>query len=412
MRRRIIRLIILILFAIAVVSIAVRTAQAPDGSIAVEAGASPAADASAPPTDGGEAAATPAYSRAPSFDDEEILALMETLTLRERVEQLFFVAVRFSDGGSIVSVTEEASAFLSARNPGGYILFRDNIETPEQVRELTDGLRALSAVTPFIGIDEEGGSVSRLSGLSGYEKPESAKTIAQAGDPDVARQTGEYIGATLQSLGINVNFAPDADVLTTSHNSAIGDRSYGSDPATVTEMAAAFQAGLHSQGILTSPKHFPGHGGTVNDPHRGSATSPQTNAQFRQTAYPPFIRLIEEGAEFIMMGHFSSPNADPSGLPASLSRYFVTDVLRDQLGFTGIIITDSCSMGAITSVYSSASASVQAFEAGVDMVLMPADYDGAVNGVLKAIEDGILSEEQLQTSLYRVLLAKKSAGML
>ena len=326
-----------------------------------------------------------------------IEALIDGMSLKEQVAQLFIISF--------------GTEFTGA---GGYILFSENITTVEATKALTGAASASSKIPPFICIDEEGGVVSRLSAanLPGYAAQPSAKKIGATGNAQNAYIAGVAIGRALFDIGVNVDFAPVADVLTNSRNTVIGSRAYGTDPEIVSEMASSFQEGLHACGIMSAPKHFPGHGGTTADSHTGPATSERSPEQLAAVEYIPFVRLIGEGAEFIMTGHIIVSGTEPDGLPATLSGYFMMDVLRGELGFDGIIVTDAMNMGAIKNKYTSGEAAVMAIRAGVDMILLPDDHDDAVKGILQAVDDGSISKERIRESLTRILRGKLAAGLI
>ena len=306
----------------------------------------------------------------------------------------------------------DAGAFAVAAQAGGYILFPQDITGIEGTRALTESLAA-SGIPPFIGIDEEGGIVSRLSaaGLEGYKKPPAAAEIGRTGNADAAYEAACTIGAALQSIGVHIDFAPVADVLTEPSNTVIGTRAYGNDAALVSEMTAAFRRGLNDCGILSVTKHFPGHGGTLGDSHDGYVSILHDAARLAEVEYLPFRRAIADGAAFIMAGHITAPNADASGLPATLSPYFLTEILRGELGFEGIIVTDAMNMGAVAKNYTPAEAAALAVLAGADIILMPANYAEALDGLVNAVESGVISTERLDASVARILRAKWDAGL-
>jgi beta-N-acetylhexosaminidase len=295
---------------------------------------------------------------------------------------------------------------------GGYVLFRSNITTAEGTKTLTHAAAAACAIFPFICIDEEGGVVSRLSALPDYTAQPAAQIIGATANAHNAYLAGETIGKTLSSIGVNVDFAPVADILTNPQNKVIGSRAYGGDHGIVSDMVSAFQAGLHSQGIMSAPKHFPGHGNTAGDSHINSAIINSSLTSLAANEYKPFIRAIGEGAQFIMVGHLSAAGIEPNGLPATLSKYFVTDVLRGELKFGGIVVTDAMNMGAITENYKSDEAAVMAFAAGVDMILMPQDFRAAADGISMAVRNGIISNERIRESLIRIFRTKIAAGLI
>ena len=335
--------------------------------------------------------------------------IIDGMSLKEQVSQLFIISL-----GDRASPSDELEAFVDAAEAGGYILFKENITTVERTMELTEAVAAYSAIAPFICIDEEGGEVSRLRSarLPGYEPQRSARDIGATGDTLNAFSAGETIGGALASIGVNVDFAPVVDVLTNTRNKVIGSRAFGSDPGLVGDMASAFREGLQTHGIMSAPKHFPGHGNTVNDSHSQRVEIDSDTEHLASVEYVPFMRLIDEGAEFIMVGHIVAPEVTSDGLPATLSEHFISDVLRFDLGFDGIIVTDAMNMGAITLEYSSAKAAVMALQAGADMILMPQDFDEAVKGVMDSVDAGTLSPDRIRESLVRVLEAKINAGLI
>ncbi len=370
------------------------------------------------PSEATESTAVPTPTPTPSPSAEEleeaaVNAILDGMTLEEMVSQMFML--RFSSGGGyFTSADEDMISFVQRNMPGGYVLFTDNITTVSQTREMVDAIMANSATPPFIGIDEEGGLVSRLAsaGLDGYEAQPAAAVIGESGDSEQAYNVASTIGAALKSIGVNLDFAPVADVLTNPENTVIGNRSFGSDANLVADMVARSIDGLHDNGIMAAAKHFPGHGGTSGDSHDGSVYIDYDEQHLSEVEYVPFKRAISEGSEFILVGHILVPNADDSGLPASLSPYFVTDVLRGELAYDGLIATDAMDMGAVAENYAPGEASVLAIKAGIDVVLIPDDYVAALDAVQAAIDSGEISEARIRESAYRIMRAKLRAGLL
>lgn len=343
-------------------------------------------------------------------EEEQITALMEGMTLEEKVSQLFVLRFNYF----FTQANDDVKAFAQHHQAGGYVLFKSNITTVEDTRALVNCMAENSALPPFIATDEEGGEISRLysAGLPGYAQQPTAADIGATGDTAYARETAGTIGKALSSIGVNLDFAPVADVLTNPANTVIGMRSFGSDPALVSDMMAAFMLGLRDEGIMSAPKHFPGHGGTGGDSHEGAVSTDADAAQLDKVEYEPFRRAIREGAEFILTGHILVPSVDKSGLPASLSPYFLTEMLRGELGYDGLIVTDAMDMGAIIDSYPSDEAAVLALTAGADIILMPEDYEKARNGVINAVSEGRLSEDRIDESVRRVFRTKLHAGLI
>ncbi|MDP4119947.1 MAG: glycoside hydrolase family 3 protein [Bacillota bacterium] len=340
--------------------------------------------------------------------------LINNMSLKQQIEQMFFIDLKQPDGTCYYNPYGGVKNYVDNTQAGGYILFSGNITTVNQTKSFVDVIDNTSLLKPFIGIDEEGGRVSRLnsSGLDGYKLTPACGIIGASNNTSKAYDAAKYIGGALKSLDINVDFAPDADVLTNPNNTVIGDRSFGSSPDVVSNMVSAFQKGLHDNKIMSSPKHFPGHGGTSGDSHLGYVSVNYDLKHLNSIEYKPFERAISDDCEFVLVGHICNPTVDKSGNPASLSKYFVTDTLRNQLKFNGIIITDAMNMGAIADEYTSENAAVKAIEAGDDMIMMPQDYNSAINGVIKAVNNGIISKSQIRNSLFRILMTKVNKGII
>ena len=339
----------------------------------------------------------------------------EDLTLEQRVAQLFFVTPDQLSGVDGTTVAGEITKAAFKRYPvGGIILMENNIQSEEQVKELTAGYQLLGSelldLPVFIGVDEEGGRVARIANAGIMDTPHfsSMYEIGASGDPQEAYQAGKEIGVYLTKLGIDTDFAPVADVWSNAENQVIGDRSFGTDSEKVAEMVTEAVRGFHDSHIRTAVKHFPGHGNTAEDSHSGFAYNYGTKEELENGEWKPFAAGIKEQSEFVMVGHICCPNIISKEIPASLSKKLVTDVLRNEMEFNGIIITDAMDMGAVTAHYSCGEAAVQAVEAGTDMILMPENFQEAYEAVLQAVTDGRISEKQLNESVSRILDCKKS----
>lgn len=210
------------------------------------------------------------------------------------------------------------------------MVFRQNVKSPEQLKKLLADFQAASGTSLLTAVDEEGGSVARLANASGFDLPQyqSAQAVGTTGDPANARAMGQIIGGYLKTYGLNLDFAPVADVNTNSANTVIGNRAFSSDPAVAAQMVASAVQGFHDAGILCTLKHFPGHGDTAEDSHYGTASSTKTWAEMRETELKPFAAGIAAGADVVMTAHITTPNATQDGLPASLSYTMLTERLR------------------------------------------------------------------------------------
>lgn len=346
---------------------------------------------------------------------EEKLAEM---TLEEKAAQMFVVCMDTLTG---VESTAEAGDWARQQfwsyPVGGIIMMGVNVQSEEQITNLNAQLKAISqeriGLLPFLCVDEEGGTVKRIAGNPNFPVQDvgDMNLIGAGGDPSRAYQAGFDIGSYLSAYQFNVDFAPDADVLLNPGNTVIGVRSFGSDAELVASMTAQAVSGLRENGICATLKHYPGHGATAEDSHEGFAYSLRTLDELRECEWKPFRSGIEAGAEFIMVGHISYPNILGSDTPATLSGYMVGELLRQELQFDGIIITDAMNMGAISNNYSSADATIMAVQAGADMILEPADFYASYQALIDAVRSGTISEERINESLRRILRVKRRLAL-
>lgn len=361
-----------------------------------------------------EQAETEAESERTDVSEAEVSRIVREMTAEEKVAQLFMITPEALTGVSqVVAAGDTTKAALDACPVGGLIYFAENVQSEEQFAQMTQRVQQFGreriGLPILTGIDEEGGAVVRISGRGFPGVPEEPEMyqIGSTGDCAQAYQAGAEIGGYLGRFGINVDFAPVADVWSNPENTVIGTRAFGSDARLTADMVSEAVRGLREQGICATLKHFPGHGDTSQDSHSGSATSWKRLEELRECEFLPFQAGIAAGAELVMMGHISLPNVTEDGLPASLSYTLVTEVLRNELGYEGVIITDAMNMGAISNIYGSGEAAVKAVLAGVDMILMPADFHTAYTGVLSAVENGTISEARLNESVARIVRLKK-----
>ena len=295
---------------------------------------------------------------------------------------------------------------------GGIIYFSQNLIGPEQTRTMLMNTqsyaRERSGFPVFLSVDEEGGTVARVGSKPAFGVPVfgNMSDVGSRGDEQEAYEIGSEIGAYLSSLGFNMDAAPDTDVLTNPANEVVRYRSFGSDPALVSRMAAAELRGLNDQGIIGMYKHFPGHGGTTADSHEGYVYVEENLDQLKSQALVPFQNGIDDGVRVIMVSHIACPNVTGDNTPATLSKTLITDLLREEMGFDGMVITDALNMGAITEQYTADQAAVNAVLAGADMLLMPADFQTAYQGILNAVAEGTLTEERINDSVRRILEIK------
>ena len=338
------------------------------------------------------------------------------MSLREKVGRLFIVrpeslepAIRYDSDAELpqhrLQAVSDGMRRRAERYPaGGILLYGHNIADPVQLRRFTRELRALPG-SPLLCIDEEGGRVSRIAGNPAFGVPrfESAACIAAGGDAQAAYDAAFAIGSSLKDYGFDIDFAPVADVNTNPQNIIIGARAFSDDPQRAAPLVAAFVRGLSDAGVAGCIKHFPGHGDTLSDTHFGHAFSNKSWEQMRDCELIPFRAGIDAGAPLVMAAHIAAPAVTGDDLPASLSPFLLTEKLRGELGYDGLIITDALEMGAVSQRFGSGEAAVRAFLAGADLLLCPQDYCSAFDAVLDAVRSGRISEAMLEVSLSRII---------
>ena len=340
--------------------------------------------------------------------EEMVDSCIEEMPLEDKVAGLFVITPEALTGvGQAIKAGDGTKDALNQYAVGGLVYFDENIKDKEQLTEMLSNTLSMSKYPLFMAVDEEGGSVRRIGGSS-IEIPEvgDMAAVGAAGDTTEAYNTGTVLAAYLSELGFNLDFAPVADVVTDAGNSAIGDRSFGSDPAAVGDMVSSVVSGLQDTGVSSCLKHFPGIGSTTEDTHKGMATTEKSLDDMKASDFIPFQAGIEAGAHFVMVSHVSAPNVIGDNTPASLSDKMITEILRGELGYDGIVITDALNMSAVTEYYTSDQAAVMALKAGADMLLMPEDFEAAYEGVLAAVKDGTIAEERIDESLKRIYRVK------
>ncbi len=380
------------------------------------------------------AAAEVAGSATPQLSQEAaataaLQAQMHGMTLEQKIAQLFVVSVwgKSADEAHPTNQVEYGvdtpAQVVEKYGVGGVIYFNnagtDNVDNPAQLAAFSNGLqraatRSGTRIPLIVAIDQEGGNVTRLE-TPATEFPASMAVGAGRSAAD-ARTIASLNSQELRAMGVNQNFAPVADVNSNPVNPVIGARSFSSRPELTSEMVTAevkgYQdSGRPSQTVSSSAKHFPGHGDAETDSHDLLPVIDRTEAEWRTMDMPPFKAAIKAGVDSIMTAHIKVPSLDPSGYPATVSKPIMTGLLRNELNFKGVIVTDALGMGG-ANVFPAEEIPVMVLEAGVDQLLMPPDLPLALNAVKAAVESGRLSERRIDQSLLRILLLKLKRGIL
>lgn len=336
---------------------------------------------------------------------EELLAGM---SLREKLCQLMIVRPEVLTGESPVTAAGETTRLALEQYPvGGLIYSVDNLVTQEQTREMIENTQSYSKIPLIISADEEGGNVGRLMYKLGTTFIHSMYSYKDMGE-DTAYQNALTIGTDMVSCLFNTDFAPVADVWTNPANTVIGDRAYSDEFGQASELVAAAVRGFTESGVICCVKHFPGHGDTSTDTHEGAAVVDKSLEELRAGEFLPFEAGIEAGVDMVMVGHITVTAVDDE--PATISHEVITGLLREELGWDGVVVTDSLDMGALAG-YEIGEVCVKYLEAGGDIMLGIPDLAAALSALETAVTEGRLTEQRIDESALRVLMLKLSHGV-
>lgn len=331
---------------------------------------------------------------------QNIKDILSGMTLREKIAQIIIVSVDSGDREK----QNDAAYRLASQGLGGVIVMDDKLTSN---LELINRLQAQARIPLLVSIDGEWGASMRYYEYEAYPR---AMQLGALNSPKLVYEVGAAIGKELREINVFANYAPVADINNNPANPVINTRSFGQDREKVAEFASAYMQGMRDNGVFGSAKHFPGHGDTDVDSHKGLPVLTFDRNRLDSLELYPFRRMIEDGVEMVMIGHLSVPALDPSGTPASISKPIITGLLRNEMGFKGIIITDALQMKGLTSDYDDAS--VEAYKAGADILLMPLDAEATIDKMEAAFKKGELNEKELDWKVLKVLDMKRRAGML
>ena len=337
----------------------------------------------------------------PTPEPDPVEEALSTMTTEEKVGQLLIAGFYGTQAG------EEVRSYIQDLHVGGVILYGRNVESAGQLLELTNGLKALAedGIPLLISTDQEGGLVERM--------PPEVHRLPNAYDAPDPAALGRALGAECAAFGINTDFAPSLDIWSNPDNTVIGRRAFGSDQETVTERGGACLSALQETGTIPVVKHFPGHGDTAEDSHTDLPVVDKTPEALWQDELLPFQAAVQAGTPAVMVGHILVSQIDPER-PASLSPAVVTSLLREGLGFEGVVVTDDLTMGAVTQSYGLGEAAVLAVEAGCDLLLVcheEGSVEEAYTALLEAVDSGRLSQDRLDQSVRRILTLKQDYGV-
>lgn len=356
-----------------------------------------------------------------SASKDPISQVISKMSIREKVGQLYVVRpdalvkgltpeeVNNHNNNGLTHINDEILEYYKNYPVGGVILFGKNIESPDQLQQYTEQIHNMGNIPTLIFIDEEGGPVSRLANHEAFFLPKFSYmlSLGEKGDESQALRVGQTIGSYLNYYGIDVDFAPVCDVNSNPENPIIGPRAFSSDPQIAADFSLKVLQGLNDQNIDGCLKHFPGHGDTKTDSHKSYTECLKTKEELLNCELIPFAQGVNQNAKFIMSAHVAYPNVTNDKLPATLSSYWLTDVLRKEMNYEGIIISDAMNMDAILKSYKDEVSAVMGIQAGLDMILMPYDFEKSFESVVKAVKSKKIKEKRLDESVYRILKYKQ-----
>lgn len=358
---------------------------------------------------------TPEPSLVPTLSPEELIeertrSILDNMTEEQKIYQLFVVYPEDVTGVSPVTVAGEITRLALEKYPvGGFIYSQKNLISQEQAKTMVENQQDFSPIPLLTCLDEEGGMVSRLMNRVGTTHIDSMFSYRDQG-PDRAFENAATIAGDMLSLGFNTDFAPVADVWTNPANTVIGSRAYSDSFDQAAELVSAAVRGFKDGGVICTLKHFPGHGDTYEDSHSSLTIVHRSVDELREGEFLPFKSGIDAGADMVMVGHLAVEELGDT--PADFSREIVTGLLREELGFKGVVVTDGLAMSGATNYASCGELCVQALEAGCDILLGPADMQEGVQGILDALDSGRLSAERIDESVLRILTMKIENGLI
>ncbi|MDF2840489.1 MAG: beta-N-acetylhexosaminidase [Clostridia bacterium] len=342
------------------------------------------------------------------IEKDPIVEKIKSMTLEEKIGQMIIAGI---DG---YQLNENEVKLIQEYHIGGFILFGRNVEEAEQLLKLTNSLKVTNAankVPLLISVDEEGGRISRIPKV--IKNFPTNKALGKINNEEFSYEIGKLLAEKVKVFGFNMDFAPVLDINSNPKNPVIGDRAFGSEPKVVSDLGYQTMRGISYGGVIPVIKHFPGHGDTATDSHIGLPTVNNDLERLKSFELIPFDRAIKNGADCVMVAHILLPKIDAVN-PATLSPSIITNILRKQLNFDGVVITDDMTMGAISENYELAAAAVQAVTAGNDMILIAHKYENALftfHAINKAVLEGLITEERINQSVYRILALKQKYNL-
>lgn len=330
---------------------------------------------------------------------------ISNMSLSDKIGQMIMIDYR-----DVLEMNVDLENVLTKYNPGGFILFKSNVANFEQTRKLLEEIKSATNIRSFISVDQEGGRVQRLDERVGFSKYPPMGEIGKTMDCNLAFELGAKMGAELKSIGVDMDMAPVLDIFSNPENRVIADRAFGSDSDVVKKMAFAYADGLRSENIVAVGKHFPGHGDTFKDSHIDLPVITKDLEELKSLELIPFIEAVRKKLPGLMVAHIAVPKVTNDMMPASLSKVMISDLLKNDLGYDGLIMPDSLKMKALSNYFTNEDIYLRCIQAGNDFLLMPQDIKDACEIIYRKVNDGEITVERIDNSVYKILSTKFDFG--
>lgn len=331
--------------------------------------------------------------------------MLYNMSLKEKIGQMIMIDYR-----DTLEMNVELDDVLKKYSPGGFILFKSNIQNYNQTKKLLSDIKQSSDIPVMVSADQEGGRVQRLDERVGFDTIPPMGEIGITMNEEEVFNLGKKMGEELKNIGVDMDMAPVLDVFSNPENRVIADRAFGTNSDIVKRLAMALSKGLQEEKIIPVGKHFPGHGDTIKDSHVDLPIITKDLEELKRLELVPFVEAIDKKIPGLMIGHLAVPKITGDNNPASLSKVMINDLLRKDLGYEGLVMPDSLKMKALSNHFTNKEIYLRCIGSGNDIMLMPQNINEAFNTIYDAVNDGVIKEEQINNSVYRILSTKFDIG--
>ena len=337
--------------------------------------------------------------------EEFLINKLTNMSLKEKIGQMIMIDYR-----DTLEMNVELDDILNKYSPGGFILFKSNIQNYNQTKKLLSDIKQSSDIPVMVSADQEGGRVQRLDERVGFDTIPPMGEIGITMNEEEVFNLGKKMGEELKNIGVDMDMAPVLDVFSNPENRVIADRAFGTNSDIVKRLAMALSKGLQEEKIIPVGKHFPGHGDTLKDSHVDLPIITKDLEELKRLELVPFVEAIDKKIPGLMIGHLAVPKITGDNNPASLSKVMINDLLRKDLGYEGLVMPDSLKMKALSNHFTNKEIYLRCIGSGNDIMLMPQNINEAFNTIYDAVNDGVIKEEQINNSVYRILSTKFDIG--